>query len=648
MFDEQRARRWNEVWEQRRRRFLDDDVAELWLSLAPPARAILDEARRLAANDDPDVHATADVAGLIERVNALEGSAPLLLHRPVCNALSLLRIAAEELLAARASTRVRVSQTGVVRTWSPDGRGRRAGFDWFLVVGDSAELLELVVESSRALAGSRPIHSALTLEAALERLARRDGTGLVISNLSLDSASGAGPHGLQVAADARRRRHAALLVTAASDYLEYWSRLPEAGLTGHDVIVKTRRDFAERLRGRVREIAQPEPMTVSYEEDTGHVVWIGDVEVTQLEAQEALVLRVLDETWQTPEAISDACSDTDLAPSPGGVPSLISTVRRKLTDALVSADSPRAAGEVIQSRRRDGLPAQYRLAPGLRWDDPQVPAGAAHALPPVLVIEDDPGWALWVTTCLEELDWPATVARTAEEARQALEEGDPSILVVDLALPGSGTGQPDFEVGLRLIEDLAGRRHGVRVVVLSALNVGDTLRARLFEAGVRTVDVVRKGSDRDDCRALLLASLQRAADELWRGVRRAREPLGVHRVVRLERARIEVDGHPIQRLSPREAAVVDLLIGRPNTPMKAELLEDQCFPTNGYRRPSADGKPLNKVHQTFKRLRHKIDRDVDRDGVGALVIRTPHRGARTTYELHGLVTDLVDRDEPSR
>jgi hypothetical protein len=107
----------------------------------------------------------------------------------------------------------------------------------------------------------------------------------------------------------------------------------------------------------------------------------------------------------------------------------------------------------------------------------------------------------------------------------------------------------------------------------------------------------------------------------------------VHRVKRVERGRIEVDGHAVGKLSPREAAVLDVLIGRPNVPVMADVLEDRCYPRSGTK---------NKVHQTFKRLRQKIDRGVGQPGVGASVFRTPHRGARPTYELRGVVTDLVD------
>src|SRR5262249_50675270 len=109
--------------------------------------------------------------------------------------------------------------------------------------------------------------------------------------------------------------------------------------------------------------------------------------------QEALVLSKLDEVWQSPRLIGDACGETDLAPSPAAVPPLISVLRQKLARALVDAESPSAQGQVIESRSRPGQPTQYRLAPWLRWEDPPPPPGAAPSLPPVLVIEDDRDWS---------------------------------------------------------------------------------------------------------------------------------------------------------------------------------------------------------------------------------------------------------------
>jgi len=637
---DERALRWWEAWERRRQRCLrQDEVGDQRSSLAPEALAILEEARALAAVADPLVHAAAPVDLLIERVNDLPHVAAVLLHGPVCNGLSMLRLSAQELLAAgaappRAATAARPRRAGA--DGRAGSRGRRGRFDWFLVVGDGAEMVELAEECSAALTGSPAVRAAGTVEAALEAL-RREGGGIVLTSLILPSdEAGPGPHGLRVAREARRRRHAVLLLTAASDYLDYWPRLAGAGLTGHDVVVKTRADFATQLVRRVWEIVEPEPLRITFDQDTGHVVHIGDVEVSHLEAQEALVLRFLDATWQTPEVVADACAqETDLAPTPGGVPPLISTLRHKLAAALVDAESPCAQREVIESRRREGLPTQYRLAPWLRRDDPPEPAGAAPELPPVLVVEDDPDWAQWVIGWLEELRWPASVAATVEDARRALSGTELPVVVADLGLRRAADEVPDPEAGLTLIEEVSARRHGMRVVVLSAFGGRDTLRARLFEAGVRTVDVIDKAAGRDECRAVLLTSLQRAADEVWRGVRRGGERSPVHRVVRLERAEIEVDGVGIMKLSPREAQVLDMLFAHANQPVKAELLE-LCFPT-GPR--SGHNPPLNKVQLTVSRLRSKIDRSVGRPGTGESVIRTRHRGAMSTYELYGVVTD---------
>src|SRR5262249_15132950 len=140
----------------------------------------------------------------------------------------------------------------------PVSRRPRSGFAWFLVVSEDPELGALVAESEPARGKKRQIELAETRESALGALrARPEGSGLVVATPPLRWRAGRGPHGLAVAAEARRRHHAVLLVTAAGDYFHYWSRLQEIGMTGHDVVIKTRTDFAWRLRARIAELAEP-------------------------------------------------------------------------------------------------------------------------------------------------------------------------------------------------------------------------------------------------------------------------------------------------------------------------------------------------------------------------------------------------------
>jgi DNA-binding response OmpR family regulator len=614
--------------------------------MSPEAAAILAEVRALAEIAEPSLHAQIPAESFVDRVNALDGRAPLLLHGPVCNGLTMLRCAAQELLAATAAC--------------PDGadgaairppRGRPAAparFSWLLVVGSDEVLVALAHECAAELTAPLPVEAAGDLESARSRLARERRSGIVLTNLTLPSSSGIGPHGLLLATEARQRRHAVLVVTAAADYLGYWGSLAEAGLTGHDVIIKTQRNFRERLRRRVREIAEPTALGVSYDEETGHVMRIGDVEVTRLEGQEALVLQALDSVWRSSEAIADACGDTALAPTPGSVPPLISTLRTKIARALVDAESPFAQREVIEGQRREGWPTRYRLAPWLRWQDPPEPDGAARFLPPVLVIEDDTDWASWVAGRLGEWGWPARIAQMPEDVLPELDGGETPILVTDLALADPRTGLPDPEVGLRFVEEVALRRPGVRVIVLSAFGWRDTVLARLFDAGVRMVDVIDKAGDRDERAAVLLASLHRVLDETRRGVRLQAERTPLHQVRRVERRRIEVDGRQVERLTEREAAIVDELIRRAGLPVRADYMEAACFPMSDRPRSGPAYNPLNKVHSAVSRLRRKIDAAAATKGVGEAVIRTPHMGARTTYELHGLVIDLVPKPAPDR
>jgi DNA-binding response OmpR family regulator len=638
MSGEARAERWRRAWAERRRRCLERELPGLPDALDAEARAIVEEARRIVEVDDPAFHAGLDVRDVVDRVNALAGDAPVLLHRPVCNALTALRNAAQELLAARAGAaalpRLDAGRGGA-RGVAPDPGGG-PGCSRFLVVGDDPELRELVAECERDLAIPHPTRAEATLESALEALGEpAAGAVLVVVNLTLDSAAGRGPHGLQVAREARRRRHHALLLTAAGDYLHYWPRLGAAGLTGHDVIVKTRRDFADRLRDRIREMARPAPVGLSFVADTDHVVRIGEVEVTELEAQEAITLRCLDGSWRTAGAIVDRCRRSDLCPERRNIPPLISALRHKLRAALMQAESDLAQRALIENRVRDSVGAEYRLAPWLRWVEAPARTGPARTLPPLLVIEDEPHWAGWVVGCLEELGWPAAVAASAAEARAAMDSRAAPVLVVDLGLPDPATGRPDHREGVRLIEELAAARPGLRVVVLSVHGHRDSLRSRLFEAGVPAIDVLDKSAPLEERRAVLLAALQRAADGMQRGVRRVQQPAPVHRVERAEDGALVIDGCPISTLSPREAAVLGVLIARANEPVPAAHLEALCYPE---RSPWEEGG-RNRVHQTLKRLRRKIDHDVGRPGVAAAVLRTPHRGTHTTYELHGVITN---------
>jgi hypothetical protein len=218
--------------------------------------------------------------------------------------------------------------------------------------------------------------------------------------------------------------------------------------------------------------------------------------------------------------------------------------------------------------------------------------------------------------------------------------GEARILVTDLAFAETAGDLPDPEVGQALIEEITASWHHVRVVVLSAFGGRETLRARLIDAGVRIIDVVDKAAGRDECRAALLAALQRAAGELWRSARRGGAWGGMHRVVRHEPALIEIDGHRIARLSPVEAEVLSVLFDHGNQPVDAKVLEPQFTSTQPW--------SLTKVHSTISRLRTKIDRAVGRSGVGHSVIRTYHQGVINSYKLNGLLIDMASLADANR
>ncbi len=92
----------------------------------------------------------------------------------------------------------------------------------------------------------------------------------------------------------------------------------------------------------------------------------------------------------------------------------------------------------------------------------------------VLVVEDDASLRLAVTDNLEGEGYAVTATRTLAEARRALTEAPPDVLVLDLMLPdGDGT---------TLCRELRASGSGARVLMLTARTLEDDL-VKGFEAG---------------------------------------------------------------------------------------------------------------------------------------------------------------------
>jgi CheY-like chemotaxis protein len=136
--------------------------------------------------------------------------------------------------------------------------------------------------------------------------------------------------------------------------------------------------------------------------------------------------------------------------------------------AVVFAPGPAAAAitaaldpELAQLPADDGLEAALRAS---------IPALQADR---VLVVEDEPDLARVLASHLEHRGFHVEVARTGREARDAIERSEPSLVVLDVALPG--------EDGFAVVDWLrsSGRADGLPLLVYTAVDLSPEERERL-------------------------------------------------------------------------------------------------------------------------------------------------------------------------
>lgn len=100
----------------------------------------------------------------------------------------------------------------------------------------------------------------------------------------------------------------------------------------------------------------------------------------------------------------------------------------------------------------------------------QTPAGV------VLIVEDNPANLLLARVMLERSGWRISEARSADEARQALQTATPDIILMDVGLPGQD--------GLSLTSELkaAPTTRSIPIVALTA-HAMQSDRERAYAAG---------------------------------------------------------------------------------------------------------------------------------------------------------------------
>jgi two-component system OmpR family response regulator len=203
----------------------------------------------------------------------------------------------------------------------------------------------------------------------------------------------------------------------------------------------------------------------------------------------------------------------------------------------------------------------------------------------VLVVEDDPKIASFVTKGLQQAGFTVDQAHDGEQGL-ALALSEPyAVLVVDIMLPGRD--------GLSLIQSLRRQKVGTPVIILSAKRSVDDRVTGLQRGGddyltkpfafaellARVHALVRRSSGASEPTRLVAGDL--VLDLLTRDVTRAGRPL---------------------ELQPREFALLEYLMRNAGRPLSKTMILEHVW---GY-----DFDPqTNVVDVLVSRLRTKVDRD---------------------------------------
>ncbi len=213
----------------------------------------------------------------------------------------------------------------------------------------------------------------------------------------------------------------------------------------------------------------------------------------------------------------------------------------------------------------------------------------------VLLAEDEHTLGTWLSKALEGVGIQVTWVDDGRLADMALRREDYDALVLDLGLPGLE--------GLEVLKRLRARDQRLPTLVLTAR---DALAER--------VDTLNAGADDFLAKPFALAELEARLHALVRRARGAEHPRLACGPLVLDAARkqFHLQGQPLL-LSPREHAVLRVLVQHSGEPMSKQQILDRVFPDDEDVHPEAVEV---FVHRVRKRLEGKGVRIVTMRGLG--------------------------------
>ncbi|WP_243028727.1 response regulator transcription factor [Thermus albus] len=183
----------------------------------------------------------------------------------------------------------------------------------------------------------------------------------------------------------------------------------------------------------------------------------------------------------------------------------------------------------------------------------------------VLVVEDEPGILEPVLAALRREHYHALGARSLQEAWRVLEEGEPEVVILDVMLPEGEEAGFTFAQALRW----AGYRGGILF-----LTGRDALEERVRGLDLGGDDYLVKPFHLEELLARVRALLRREAG--FKTSLLQRGPLTVD----LANRRVDWGGREVL-LSPKEFALLELLVLQPERVFSREELLERLFPGAG-------------------------------------------------------------------
>lgn len=188
----------------------------------------------------------------------------------------------------------------------------------------------------------------------------------------------------------------------------------------------------------------------------------------------------------------------------------------------------------------------------------------------LLLVEDHAELADWLSRALKQSGYAVDVLARGDHAEHALLTQPYDLVILDLTLPGMD--------GLEVLRRLRGRPQSANCPVLVLTARGST------EDRVRGLNL---GADDYLAKPFELAELEARIKAL---MRRSGHTVPVMRIARLEFDTVSrlasVDGKPLS-LTPRELAVLEVLISRLGRPVAKESLFEKIFSFDQDARPEA-------------------------------------------------------------